>query len=291
MSRTIDVKSAVASGWKTIAALPELVQLERHLQRDRGGRHREQPALGRRLDLALAGEDVEEAHAEAVPCSCRSRRSSAAIRFSIGGCVANRPPMRLAGAGREDVERRSARCCARRSRCGIRSMPLEIRVQRRGERARAAGDQRGAAVGRELAVARERLHEEERDRRRRRSRRGRAPSRSGCRRRRRGRRRTGSRTARCRRRSWRRTPASVITSTSRLATCVSSCAITPSSSAGESSSMIPVVAQTVAVLGRAAERERVRHARVGDRDLRLGQVGLHAQALDHRVQLGRLRRA
>ena len=43
--------------------------------------------------------------------------------------------------------------------------------------------------------------------------------------------------------------ASVITSTSRLATCVSSCAITPSSSAGESSSMIPVVAQTVADLG------------------------------------------
>ena len=44
-------------------------------------------------------------------------------------------------------------------------------------------------------------------------------------------------------------PASVITSTSRLATWVSSCAITPSSSAGESSSMIPVVAQTVAFLG------------------------------------------
>ena len=44
-------------------------------------------------------------------------------------------------------------------------------------------------------------------------------------------------------------PASVITSTSRLATWVSSCAITPSSSAGESSSMIPVVAHTVAYFG------------------------------------------
>ena len=44
-------------------------------------------------------------------------------------------------------------------------------------------------------------------------------------------------------------PASVITSTSRFCTCVSSCAITPSSSAGESSSMIPVVAQTVADFG------------------------------------------
>ena len=40
--------------------------------------------------------------------------------------------------------------------------------------------------------------------------------------------------------------ASVITITSRLITCVSSCAITPSSSAGESSSRIPRVAQTVA---------------------------------------------
>src|SRR3954454_13222950 len=41
-------------------------------------------------------------------------------------------------------------------------------------------------------------------------------------------------------------PASVMTSTSRLMTCVSSWARTPSSSAGDRSSMIPVVAQTVA---------------------------------------------
>jgi len=43
--------------------------------------------------------------------------------------------------------------------------------------------------------------------------------------------------------------ASVMISTSRLMTCVSSCASTPSSSAGDRSSMIPVVAHTVAVLG------------------------------------------
>ena len=43
--------------------------------------------------------------------------------------------------------------------------------------------------------------------------------------------------------------ASVITSTSRLPTWVSSWAMTPSSSAGESSSMIPVVAHTVADFG------------------------------------------
>ena len=44
-------------------------------------------------------------------------------------------------------------------------------------------------------------------------------------------------------------PASVITSTSRLTMWVSSWAMTPSSSAGESSSMIPVVAHTVADFG------------------------------------------
>ena len=43
--------------------------------------------------------------------------------------------------------------------------------------------------------------------------------------------------------------ATVMTSTSRFWTCVSSWAMTPSSSAGVSRSMIPVVAQTVADLG------------------------------------------
>ena len=41
--------------------------------------------------------------------------------------------------------------------------------------------------------------------------------------------------------------AMVMISTSRFFTCVSSCAITPSSSLGESTDMIPVVAQTVAL--------------------------------------------
>ena len=43
--------------------------------------------------------------------------------------------------------------------------------------------------------------------------------------------------------------AKVMIITSRLATWVSSCAMTPSSSAGESSSMMPVVAHTVAFFG------------------------------------------
>ena len=81
-----------------------------------------------------------------------------------------------------------------------------------------------------------------------------------------------------------------MTITSRLATWVSSWAMTPSSSAGDSSSMMPVVAQTVAFLGERPSAKAFGIARVGDGDLRLGQVGLHAQALDHRVQLRRLLR-
>ena len=52
--------------------------------------------------------------------------------------------------------------------------------------------------------------------------------------------------------------------------------------------MMPVVAQTVAVLGERPSANAFGIARVGDGDLRLRQVGLHAQALDHRVQLRRL---
>ena len=55
--------------------------------------------------------------------------------------------------------------------------------------------------------------------------------------------------------------------------------------------MIPVVAHTVAFFGERPSANAFGIAGVGDRDLRLGQVGLHAQALDHRVQLGRLLRA
>ena len=54
--------------------------------------------------------------------------------------------------------------------------------------------------------------------------------------------------------------------------------------------MIPVVAQTVACLLRAAQREGVGDRRGDDGDLRLGDVGLDAEALDHRVQLRRLLR-
>ena len=72
-------------------------------------------------------------------------------------------------------------------------------------------------------------------------------------------------------------PASVITSTSRLATCVSSCAITPSSSAGLSSSMIPVVAHTVADFG-----ERPSANAFGIRVLATATFGFGRSACTHR---------
>ena len=71
--------------------------------------------------------------------------------------------------------------------------------------------------------------------------------------------------------------ASVITSTSRLATWVSSCAITPSSSAGESRSMIPVVAHTVADFG-----ERPRAKALGMRVSATATLGLGRSAWMHR---------
>ena len=71
--------------------------------------------------------------------------------------------------------------------------------------------------------------------------------------------------------------ASVITSTSRLATWVSSCAMTPSSSAGESSSMMPVVAQTVAFFG-----ERPSAKALGMRVSATATFGLGRSACTHR---------
>ena len=160
--------------------------------------------------------------------------------------------------------------------------------ERRGQRAGAAGDDRGAAVGRELAVAREGEHQEEGDRCRRRTRRAGPRGSSGCRRRP----PPPKKKPNCRMiaASSAKKLAMVMISTSRFFTCVSSWAITPSSSLGESTLMIPVVAQTVALFWRAPARERVRHVGVGHGDPRLGQVGLDAEPLDHRVQARRLLR-
>jgi hypothetical protein len=67
--------------------------LVRRLERDvRGGQREQAVLLGRLGGAAAAEQRVEEPHGAggyAVPCSCASRRDSAAMRFSIGGCVAN----------------------------------------------------------------------------------------------------------------------------------------------------------------------------------------------------------
>ena len=72
-------------------------------------------------------------------------------------------------------------------------------------------------------------------------------------------------------------PASVMTITSRLAMWVSSWAMTPSSSAGESSSMMPVVAQTV-----AAFFERPRANALGIVEFTTSMRGLGRSAWMHR---------
>ena len=85
--------------------------------------------------------------------------------------------------------------------------------------------------------------------------------------------------------------AMVMIATSRLATWVSSWAMTPSSSAGERSSMMPVVAQTVAAFFERPIAKALGIEVSMTATLRLGQVGLDAEAVDQRVQLGRLLRA
>ena len=100
MSRTICSKSAVASGWKTIAALPELLRPSSMsiftyavvIANSRSGAGCLSSRLPRRMSRKPTGcED----YAATWPWSWDSRRASAASRFSIGGCVANRPAMPL----------------------------------------------------------------------------------------------------------------------------------------------------------------------------------------------------
>ena len=99
MSVTIDSKSAVARGWKTIAALPELcswsvissVTAAVDIANSRSGAG----AFILRLPVRMSKKPIRTA----VPWSCISRRWSAAMRFSMGGCVANRLPSALPAPG------------------------------------------------------------------------------------------------------------------------------------------------------------------------------------------------
>ena len=94
MSSTIWRKSPVASGWKTMPADAARLDALLRVEPDVGGRDGEEPVGRRPLDLALAQQRVEEAHAPqayaGAPCSCASRRERASMRFSIGGWVEKR---------------------------------------------------------------------------------------------------------------------------------------------------------------------------------------------------------
>ena len=84
------------------------------------------------------------------------------MRFSTGGWVENSSLIDCFALGRDDEEgvHLAGRAQVLLGHALHRAADLQ---QRRGQRARAAGDHGGAAVGRELAVARERLEQHERD--------------------------------------------------------------------------------------------------------------------------------
>ena len=160
---------------------------------------------------------------------------------------------------------------------------------------RRARDDRGAAVGRVLAVARDRPDQDEADRvgddRDERRRSARPAARCCCRRlpppkppniRRRGPKRVEHRGEH---REEARDRHDV---TSRFAMCESSCARTPSTSCGSSRCQRPGVTATAACFGLRPVANAFGTSRVDDGDPRLRQVGHRAEPLDHRVQLGRL---
>ena len=158
--------------------------------------------------------------------------------------------------------------------------------ERRGQRARPAGDERGAAIGGELAVAGQGQHQEERDDvdderdEQDHEAGGRAVVAVAA----------AEEEENCRiiAATLAKKLAMVMISTSRFFTCASSCAMTPSSSAGESAFMMPVVAHTVALFCERPIANAFGTVGVRHRDLRLGQVGLDAEPLDHRVEARRL---
>ncbi len=63
ISRIVASNSLVASGWKTIAALPSGLDFVLRLQADVRGRDREQPVRRRAVHLVATCEDVAQSHA------------------------------------------------------------------------------------------------------------------------------------------------------------------------------------------------------------------------------------
>src|SRR5215207_5355021 len=155
MSLTIEPKSAVASGWKTIAALPELrsssVISSVTAAVDIANSRLSAGAFILRLPVRMSNRPISgralQLHLQAL-----ERRDPLLHRRMRGEQAADR----LADARREDVERLQL---PGRAQVALRD-PLHAAGdprQRRSQRAGAARDQRGAAVGGELAVPRERL--------------------------------------------------------------------------------------------------------------------------------------
>src|SRR6185312_4336965 len=164
VSRTIEVKSAVASDWKTIAALPREV-----ISRP----------VSKVTYAVLMANSRSSAGWASLRLPVRMSRKPTPARRSAGralqlGLVAGqrlqagldrrvgreqRGDRRL-DLGREDVE--GGQLARRRPQVALRDLVHLVRDldQRRGQRARAAGDDRRAAVGGELAVARERLQQQ-----------------------------------------------------------------------------------------------------------------------------------
>src|SRR3954454_16646127 len=174
MSRTIWAKSPVASGWKTRPATPrgrtsKLVSSVTYaveiansrsclagpatLRRPRSASRN--PMRGRSLEGGLGGGPDRPLQLLLEPLQAGdARRDRRVGREDVGD--------RLLRLGRDDEERVQALGGAQVLRRDALHRPRDLQ-QRRGQRARAAGEDRRAAVGGELAVARERLHEDERD--------------------------------------------------------------------------------------------------------------------------------
>src|SRR6476646_4247011 len=166
MSRTMPSKSAVASGWNTIAALPaecrpmpvSIATCAVLIANRRSGAGFLSSRLPRKMSRnptpgRLAGEGALELRLQALEAG------DARLERRVRG--EDRAEL-LARAGREDVERRELGLGAQVALRDPAHAAGDLH-QRAGERARAAGDDRRAAVGRELPVARQRLHKEERD--------------------------------------------------------------------------------------------------------------------------------
>src|SRR4051812_7558962 len=170
MSLTICWKSPVASGWKTIPALPRdvmpcavsSVTYAVVIANSRSGAG----AFSLRLPSRASMNPM-------TPAPLRGRRDGALLQLLLEAAQALDPGLhrrvrreeveeRLLGARGEDVERVELGVGPHVVLRDALHRATDLQ-QRRRQGARAAGDDRGPAVGRELAVARQGHHQEVRD--------------------------------------------------------------------------------------------------------------------------------